>query len=141
MFSGYYYGLLVDLQHDFYCSMREQHRVVKILLENRTIKVAGTGSQGSALDQFDQPWRIVVDQQFNLFVTKHANGRIQRFQPGQINGETIAGQGTPSGLMLHHPTDVTLDADGLLHIVDNGSHRIVRASQKEFKCTTSGTGN
>lgn len=136
-FPDHCYGLFVDIQNALYCSMRLAHQVVKILLDNDTITmitVAGTGSPGLASSQLRQPWGIFVDQQFALFVTDHGNGRIRRFQSGQLSGATVAGRGTPNGLQLKGPTDVTLDADGLLYIADNQNDRVIRATPDEYTC-------
>jgi hypothetical protein len=142
-FSGNCYGLFVDIENNLYCSIQSEHRVVKISLDgtNKTvISVAETGSKGSDSNQLSGHWGIFVDIDLNLYVADGDNNRIQRFQPGQLNGTTVAGNNIPNNLTLNHPTDVILDADGLLYIADNNNHRIIRAGPNEFQCIVGCTG-
>ena len=94
---------------------------------NSFTAVAGTGCTGSALDKLASPFGIFVDLNFNLFVADKDNDRIQRFQPGQSNGTTVAGNGTPGTIALSRPTHVVLDGNGYLFIVDSENNRIVRS--------------
>jgi hypothetical protein len=142
-FSGNCYDLFVDIKNSLYCSIREQHQVVKISLDgtnNTVITVAGTGYSGSRSNELSGNWGIFVDIDFNLYVADFNNNRIQRFQPGQLNGTTMAGNRIPNDLTLDHPTDVILDADGFLYIADNENHRIIRAGPNEYQCIVGCTG-
>jgi DNA-binding beta-propeller fold protein YncE len=62
------------------------------------------------------------------------NDRIQLFQPGELNGTTIAGTGAPNTIDLNCPSGVLLDGDDYLFIVDNGNHRIVGEGVFGFRC-------
>ena len=136
-FDGDCYGLFIDLNNTLYCSVRDNYTIVSLSLSldnNISTTVAGTGVKGSASDQLDSPWGIFVDVNFDLYVADAGNNRIQRFQLGQLNGTTVAGNGTPDTLMLNYPTDVILDANGYLYIADNVNNRIIRASLSDYEC-------
>jgi sugar lactone lactonase YvrE len=104
------------------------------------IIVAGTGSAGSSSNELDFPYGIFVNTNFDLYVADTGNKRIQRFQSGEKNGTTVAGQGIPQNLQLNHPTNVVLDSDGYLFIADNGNHRIIRSGFDQFECIIGCTG-
>jgi hypothetical protein len=142
-FPGDCFGLFVDVENSLYCSIRGESRVVKISLDgtsNMVINVTGTGSSGLESNQLFGQGGIFVDIDLSLYVADTGNDRIQRFQPGQSNGTTAAGNNIPNNLTLNHPTDVILDADGFLYIADNNNHRIIRAGPNEFQCIVGCTG-
>jgi hypothetical protein len=85
------YGLFIDMNDNLYCSMRYEHRVMKISTDSSTTNVtgvAGTGSPGNAANKLDKPWGIFVDTSFNLYVADSGNNRIQFFPSGQLEGKT-----------------------------------------------------
>ena len=67
-------------------------------------------------------------------MTDIGNSRIQRFRSGEKNGTTVAGLGIPRNLNLNNPTDVVLDADDFLYIVDRGNSRVIRVGQGDYQC-------
>ncbi|CAM4847397.1 unnamed protein product, partial [Rotaria magnacalcarata] len=130
-------GLFIDTNSTIYCSVGGLHIVVaKSLYDslNTSTVVAGTGCSGSLLNMLDSPTGIFVDTNFNLYVADSNNNRIQLFQPGNLNGTTLAGQGAPETIVLNNPTDVVLDGDGYLFIVDSGNNRIVGSGPNGFRC-------
>ena len=130
-------SLFVDMNNTLYCSVSSINMVLSKSLGNTTnsfTAVAGTGCTGSALDKLASPFGIFVDLNFNLFVADKDNDRIQRFQPGQSNGTTVAGNGTPGTIALSRPTHVVLDGNGYLFIVDSGNNRIVRSGSSGLRC-------
>ncbi|CAF1327146.1 unnamed protein product, partial [Adineta steineri] len=136
-FSGNCFGLFVDIRNSLYCSIYSEHRVEKVLLDNdhHTITiVAGTDSAGSELYQLNGTWGIFVDVNFNLYVADAHNNRIQSFRRGELNGTTVAGNDIPNNLTLNHPTDVILDGDGFLYVVDNDHYRIIQVRKDEYQC-------
>jgi hypothetical protein len=133
------YGLFVDTNDTLYCSMPDRHQVVKRSLNDpdmTSISVAaGTGSQGSAFNQLNQPWGIFVDVNLDLYVADCENDRIQLFQSGESNGITVAGYGSPNPTInLNRPKGIVLDAENNLFIVDSGNHRIVGSDLNGFRC-------
>ena len=130
-------SLFIDMNNTLYCSASSVNMVVSKSLDNTTnsfTAVAGTGYAGSALDNLASPFGILVDSNFNLFVADTGNNRVQRFQPGQSSGTTIAGNGTMGTIDLFHPTDVVLDGNGYFFILDSGNNRIVRSRPSGFQC-------
>ena len=135
--NGSCYGLFIDVNNYLYCSMRDYHQVMKILLNNGTTiptVAAGNGSAGSAPNMLNSPQGIYVDGNLNLYVADCGNNRIQVFQSNQFNGVTVAGNGASGTISLACPTGVVLDTDGYLFIVDSNNHRIVGAGWNGFRC-------
>ncbi len=132
-------GLFVDTNDTLYCSMSSNHQVVKKSLKDSemtsVIVAAGTGSQGSAFNELNQPWGIFVDVNFDLYVADSGNNRIQLFQSGELNGITLAGKRSPNPTIdLACPTGIVLDAEKYLFIVDSGNDRIVGSGLNGFRC-------
>ena len=137
-FSGYCRGLFVDLTNNLYCSLRYEHQVVKISLnETNTTNVttvAGTDSQGDTSEKLNGPYGIFVNTNCDLYVADVWNHRIQLFRSGQRSATTVAGNGVPQDLALRFPSDVVLDANGYLYIADNQNNRIIRSGHNEWQC-------
>lgn len=130
-------GLFIDILNNFYCSLANEHQVLMLQQNDSTsmpIVVAGTGCPGPIDNMLDYPHGIFVDEHFTLFVADMNNNRIQRFHRGQTNGVTVAGFGARVFFLLNKPTDVILDYDRNLFIVDSYNHRIVRLIFDQFEC-------
>ncbi len=132
-------GLFVDKNDTLYCSMDDDHQVVKRSLNDPEITsiivAAGTGSPGSAFNELNRPWGIFVDVNLDLYVADCGNDRIQLFQSGESNGITVAGSTSPNPTInLKCPTGIVLDAENNLFIVDSGNHRIVGSGLNGFRC-------
>lgn len=130
-------ALFIDIANYLYCSLYNEHRVVKQSLDggmNKLITVAGNGSEGSTSNMLHYPCGIFVDINFDLYVADFENDRVQLFNYGQTKGITVAGN--THTLLLYSPTAVFLDADGYLFIVDGRNYRIVKSRPKshEFYC-------
>ncbi len=135
--SSYCCGLFIDIANNLYCSLGDEHQVVKQALNDSTNMptiVAGNGTKGLADNMFNQPRGIFVDINFNLYVADCFNNRIQLFKFGLLHGITVAGSADTSDINLRYPTAVFLDADDHLFIVDNGNHRIVRSQSNGLYC-------
>lgn len=139
------YGLFVDLNEDLYCAMEWGHQILKKTAKdsvNTTTRIAGSGGVGgNASDMLDGPRGIFVDTDFNLYVADCYNNRIQLFRPGQSNGSTVAGSGAANTITLNWPTDIVLDADGYLFIIEYNGHRIVGSGPYGFRCIAACTGS
>ena len=130
-------GLFVDINNDLYCSQNSLHQVVKKSLNDpskATVIAAGTGCSGSASYMVNQPNGIFVTENLDLYVAEYGNNRIQLFRSGELNGTTVAGNGSIGTITLNNPVSVVLDADGYLFIVDSGNNRIVGSGPYGFRC-------
>ncbi|CAF0966370.1 unnamed protein product [Adineta steineri] len=135
--NGSCFGLFIDINNNLYCSLRNLHQVVKLLLNNvSTIPTiaAGNGSAGSLSNMLNSPQGIYVDSNSNLYIADCANNRIQFVQTGQLDGVTIVGNGSSANITLNYPTGIVLDSNGYLFIVDSYNHRIVGSSYYGFRC-------
>ncbi|CAF4044145.1 unnamed protein product [Adineta steineri] len=133
------FGLFVDINDSLYCSMCDDHQVVKrspndpLMASNRV--AAGIGRAGSASNQLNNPVGIFVDVNMDLYVADSFNNRVQLFQPGELNGLTVAGSKSLNPtITLGYPTGILLDAEKYLFIVDRGNHRIVGSGLNGFRC-------
>jgi DNA-binding beta-propeller fold protein YncE len=137
-------GLFININYTLYCSLMNNHRVIKVALKsNTTIPsiVAGTGCPGPVANMLDHPSGIFVDIHLNLYVADTQNNRIQFFAPAQMDAITVAGFGALVYFILNRPTGIVLDADGYLFIVDSHNHRIIRSIPNGFHCLVGCSGN
>jgi hypothetical protein len=135
--GGWCSGLFVDIDNQLYCSIQDQHQVIRSSRTgdaNISTIVAGTGLNGSTSDRLHAPHGIFVDIRFNLYVADCGNDRVQLFAAGQRNATTVAGNETRNPISLSCPTGVVLDGDGYLFIVDSGNNRIVGSGPNGFRC-------
>jgi hypothetical protein len=130
------YGLFVDISDTLYCSISRLHQVVTKSLNSvssATILRAGSGCEGSFSNMLSNPRGIFVDIHLDLYVADCGNNRIQLFHSGDLNGTTVAGIQASGTIRLNCPTDVVLDADRYLFIVDSNNHRIVASGPNGFR--------
>ncbi|CAF1114226.1 unnamed protein product [Adineta steineri] len=135
--NGSCYGLFIDINNNLYCSLKNLHQVVKLLLNNGTTIptiAAGNGSAGPLSNMLNSPQGIYVDSNLNLYIADSANNRIQFIQTGQLDGVTVVGNGSSANITLNYPTGIVLDANGYLFIVDSYNHRIIASSYYGFRC-------
>ncbi|CAF3547775.1 unnamed protein product, partial [Adineta steineri] len=134
------YGLFVDINNTLYCSLIHDHIVVKRWLDDDDINtlttvVGGTGQFGSSSNRLNTPHGIFVDTNFDLYVADAGNDRIQLFPLGELNGKTVAGDGsTDITFTLKYPTGIILDSDKYLFIVDSNHRRIIGSDMNGFRC-------
>ena len=136
--SGSCFSLFVDSNDTLYCSLDLLHQVVRTSLNSTNISasiaVAGNGTPGFASNMLNSPRGIFVDASIGLHVADCGNNRVQLFQPGQTNGNTLAGNGSSGSIALSCPIAVTLDFRGYLYILDHNNHRIVGSGRDGFRC-------
>ena len=131
------YSLFVDINDNLYCCLGLLHKVVKKLFNtnpNATVIVAGNGTPGFAPDMLNNPTGIYVDTKLNLYVADCSNNRIQLFQPGNLNGTSIVGNGAPGTIALSCPNAVMLDGDGYLYVLEYHHPRVIRSTSDGFRC-------
>ena len=136
-------GIFIDILNNLYCSLIQYHQVVSTSLTSRLnlwSVVAGTGVAGSTSTTLYQPYGVYVDKDLNLYVADYSNNRIQRFRSGQLNGTTVVASTVPGTFTLNAPTDVKMDADGYLFIVDCNNHRVIGSGPNGFRCVVGCSG-
>ena len=134
--NGPCFGLFVDIYGSIYCSISDQHQVVRRLFNdtvNVTSVVAGldNGTNGSAPHMLNQPRSIFVTDELDLYVADCNNNRVQLFKADQRNATTIVGNDT---IDLNCPTGITLDGGGYVYITDYYNHRIIGSGPSGFRC-------
>jgi sugar lactone lactonase YvrE len=139
------FSLFIDINDTLYCSLEDQHEVVKTSLNNNStnttiLVAAGTGWAGSTSTMLNSPKGIFVDTSFNLYVADCNNNRIQLFCFGQSNATTIALNGSSGTITLDCPTGIILDANDYLFISDSNNHRIVGSGPDGFRCVVACSG-
>lgn len=137
------FSLFLDIFENLYCSLGDMHMVVRkwfVDYANSTTIIAGNGSNGSTSYMLNFARGIFVDAELNLYVADLVNNRIQLFTFGNLSGTSVAGNEAPGTIDLNWPTDVALDADGYLFIVEFYNFRIVGSSANGFRCIVGCTG-
>ena len=142
--NGICYGLFVDVIDNLYCAFEGPDHVVR-RSPNETLSnvvvVAGNGTSGMGPNMLHGPRGIFVDAKLDLYVADCFNDRVQLFPSGQLMGTTVAGSGVPGSGALIWPTDVVLDGNGYLYIVEYNGHRVVASGPNGFRCIIACTGS
>ena len=129
--------VFVDDQNSLYCSLLDQHKVVKKLFSSSastTMIVAGNGTVGFSSTLLNSQAGIFVDVALQLYVADCGNNRVQRFPFGELSGTTVAGNGLMGAMPLHCPTSIIIDSNNYLFIADYYGDRIVSSGPNGFRC-------
>ena len=128
------HGIYVDKYGYLYVSDKKNHRVLRFPPDstsgtNGTV-VAGIGISGSGPSHLNLPYRIVVDDNRNIYIADKNNHRIQMWAYGACAGVTVAGTGTSGSSLnqLSSPISMLVDMNGFIYITDQGNNRILRWS-------------
>ena len=96
------------------------------------VTVAGGNGHGSAVNQLNCPFGLVIDDDNqSIVIADWNNHRIVEWKMGVSHGKVIAdGQGEGNRLdQLYYPTDVLIDKEtNSLFIADQGNRRVLRWS-------------
>ena len=137
-------SLFISINDTLYCSIESQHQIVRHFLSDNNTNtlsiVAGTGSSGSLSTMLSSPKGIFVSRSLDLYVADCGNDRVQLFGFEDINATTVADNRSLGTITLSCPTDVTLDADDYLYIVDSNNHRIIGSGPNGFRCVVGCSG-
>ena len=95
-------------------------------ITTNAVTVAGGNGAGSGANQLNQPAKISVDNNKNIYVVDGGNNRVQKWAPGALSGITIAGGNGPgpAANQLFVPIGIYVDASGNIYVNDNGNNRI-----------------
>ncbi|MFQ6029119.1 MAG: NHL repeat-containing protein [Dehalococcoidia bacterium] len=136
-------GLAFDAAGNLVVVNSLNSRIQKFTREGQYL--GGFGTKGSGEAELDLPWGIAIDNQDNIYVADWNNHRVQKFSPEGDHLLTF-GSGEPTGVArdgstpyahatvanigvkpsdLNHPTDVAVDADGDVYVVDWMNERVV----------------
>ena len=91
--------------------------------------VAGApGATGTAANQLDRPFSVVLDSSNALYIADQQNNRIQKWAIGSISGTTIAGQSGggfgASSSDFNQPSAILLDSNNNFYVSDTLNNRI-----------------
>ncbi len=151
-------ALAVDAQGNVYIADMANHRIRRVDAATGLITTyAGNGGAGFGGDNgpanqasLNNPTGLAFDAQGNLYIADRANQRIRRVDALSKTISTVAGDGTQSfggddgpatSAQFNNPTDVGVDGNGNLYIVDQGNHRLRRVDgASRFIKTSAGSG-
>jgi sugar lactone lactonase YvrE len=111
------------------------------------ITAAGGNGFGYGPSQLEEPGKIDIDSQGNIYIADTGNNRIQKWEYGGLTGSTVAGgngMGTESN-QLNKPFGIAVDNSGTIYISELGNHRVTKwkagASTGEVIAGGNGEGN
>jgi sugar lactone lactonase YvrE len=148
-------GPAFDGRGRIYLACPSAHRVVRLDPDGALALVAGTGIPGYSGDGgpateagLNYPSGIAFDQAGDLYIADFYNNRVRRVDSdGVITTVAGTGQAGLSGdgwrataVDLSSPTEVALDGEGHLYIVEYGTSRIRKVDPDGVISTVAGTG-
>jgi ABC-type branched-subunit amino acid transport system substrate-binding protein len=150
-FAGAIGGMAIDRQGNIYIPEALGHRIRRITPDGFVSTLAGTGSPGYvngpvATAQFSSPLGLAVDAAGNVYVADAGNHCVRLIRPdGTVT--TLAGTGEPGyrdgpigEAQFDGPTDVAVDAMGVLYVADSENDRIRAISPDGMVTTLAGSG-
>ena len=155
-------GLAIDVEGNLYVSDWVNHRIRKIAPDGAVTTVAGSGTPGPYSDIVDGPVDtarlfgpegLVVDDQGNIYVADTLNNRVRCISPaGIVTTVAGSGPGTVYGFdgdlvdgptdaaRFNDPSDVAIDANGVLYVTDRLNHVIRKITPDGKVSTFAGSG-
>jgi sugar lactone lactonase YvrE len=142
-------GLAIDRDNNLYVADTGNHVIRKISTMLEVTTIAGTGNQGNNdgpayFAQFNHPFGIAIDSEFNIYVADRANHRIRKITKDGIVS-TLAGSrsgfndGSLEYAKFNSPLGLYVDEDDDLYVADYGNNRI-RKIIKDQVITVAGSG-
>ncbi|CAF3716204.1 unnamed protein product [Rotaria sp. Silwood1] len=125
------WDVTLDYQNSLYIADRNNHRIQKYLagsLNGTTVAGQENGTSGSTLSYLQNPSRILIDVNGNMYITDTGNHRILSWSSGSSSGVMIAGTGVggSSNNQLRTPYGIARDINSdKLYIADYSNSRIM----------------
>jgi uncharacterized protein (TIGR03437 family) len=155
-YFGSIHGLTFDASGNLFIADAYANRVRLVTPAGIISTVAGSGVAGFSGDgglataaQLNQPYGVAVDAGGNLFVAELQNHRVRKVSPSGIIS-TFAGSSDPNAPLgdggpataahLGLPSDVAVDAAGVVYVVDNPGQRVRRITTDGNITTLAGNG-
>ncbi|MBO9154578.1 IPT/TIG domain-containing protein [Chitinophaga sp. GCM10012297] len=131
-------GLDIDKDGNILVADRLNHRIRKVTPAGEVTVIAGDGNTGyrdgdAAGARFADPYGISGDKNGNIFIADLNNNKIRKVDAEGIVS-TIAGtakgyaDGAGAAAQFNGPTDVCVDADGVIYVADLTNHCIRKIS-------------
>ncbi len=117
-------GLAVDAAGDVYVADRGNHRIQRFHPDGSFVEAFGIFGEGAG--EFWSPGGITLTRDRQLYVADHGNRRVQQLDWSQSPPRFVRILGDSLTPPLVGPTDVVIDSQGLLSIVDLLGHEIVQ---------------
>jgi len=148
-------GVAFDGSDNMYIADYSNNRIRKVDTSGNITTVAGTGGNmysgdgGAATSaKLDEPVRVRVDSNGNLYIAVFGNHRIRKVDTNGIIS-TVAGTGVneyggdggaATSAQIRHPRGIAFDASGNFYIADYWNHRIRKVDTNGIISTFAGTG-
>ena len=148
-------GVATDAKGNVYIADTNNHRILRVDLNNTITILAGTGNAGysgdgelAMLAHLNLPSDVTVDAEGMVYIADTGNHRIRRVNPdgtlitvAGTGAHGYTGDGGPAEYArLNAPHGVTVDTQGVVYIADTGNHRIRRIDLNGVISTFAGTG-
>lgn len=133
---GIPYGIAVDSKGNVFVADLSGLTIRRIAPDGTVTTIAGVAGSRGSVDgpgqdaRFDDPLGIAVDRDDNLYVADRGSHAIRRIDAGDYRVSTIAGKlgvigsgdGPAGEARFFNPWDVTVDASGVVYVVDENNH-------------------
>jgi hypothetical protein len=128
------FGLALTKNGGAYVAEANGNRIRLVGKDGVTTTAAGSGTAGyidgaASTAQFNNPTRLLLDDNGTLYIADAVNSRIRKLVGQTVS--TVAGSGTagfldgaPTSAQFNNPFGMVLTANGTLLIADSGNHRI-----------------
>ncbi len=117
----------------FVLDQPEDFRILRFDGKGKPLGVLATIAMGQEDGELDDPQRMCVDTQGNIYIVDAGADRIAIWNPDGSFQKTLCGTGSAPG-ELAHPLDVDVDEDGFLYVADAFNHRVQKISPEGMGC-------